>query len=294
MLNIARGAGALGATVTGIDLAVPVADAEFSRIIAALGLHGVLRFPNQPISAEALRTFSARFGQLQVLPMAQVPGLPEVSVLSNIVENGRNIGIPDAGQDWHTDMTYNQTVGFVNVLVALKVPMRDGRVLGSTEFVNTQAAYDDLPDDLRARLANATATHDLNKFWEHMRQNKGSTRPPMSEAQRRERPPVSHPVFLTHPISGRKVIYVNPGFTERIDGIDADESDALLEQLYAHILLPKYRYVHQWAVGDLLLWDHIGTWHYAVPDYRPDEPRHMIRCQVMADKVFQPGFPAHA
>lgn len=294
MLNIARGAGVLGATVTGIDLAVPVPDAEFARIIAALGLHGVLRFPNQPISAEALRAFSARFGQLQVLPMAQVPGLPEVSVLSNIVENGRNIGIPDAGQDWHTDMTYNQTVGFVNVLVALKVPMRDGRVLGSTEFVNTQAAYDDLPDDLRARLANATATHDLNKFWEHMRQNKGSTRPPMSEAQRRERPPVSHPVFLTHPISGRKVIYVNPGFTERIDGIDADESDALLEQLYAHILLPKYRYVHQWAVGDLLLWDHIGTWHYAVPDYRPDEPRHMIRCQVMADKVFQPGFPAHA
>ena len=294
MLNIARGAGVLGATVTGIDLAVPVTDAEFARIIAALGLHGVLRFPNQPISAEAWRAFSARFGQLQVLPMAQVPGLPEVSVLSNIVENGRNIGIPDAGQDWHTDMTYNQTVGFVNVLVALKVPMRDGRVLGSTEFANTQAAYDDLPDDLRARLAKATATHDLNKFWEHMRQNKGSTRPPMSEAQRRERPPVSHPVFLTHPISGRKVIYVNPGFTERIDGIDADESDALLEQLYAHILLPKYRYVHQWAVGDLLLWDHIGTWHYAVPDYRADEPRHMIRCQVMADKVFQPGFPAHA
>ncbi len=294
MLNIARGAGVLGATVTGIDLAVPVTDAEFARIIAALGQHGVLRFPNQPISAEALRAFSARFGQLQVLPTAQVPGLPEVSVLSNIVENGRNIGIPDAGQDWHTDMTYNQTVGFVNVLVALKVPMRDGRVLGSTEFANTQAAYDDLPDDLRARLAKATATHDLNKFWEHMRQNKGSTRPPMSEAQRRERPPVSHPVFLTHPISGRKVIYVNPGFTERIDGIDADESDALLEQLYAHILLPKYRYVHQWAVGDLLLWDHIGTWHYAVPDYRADEPRHMIRCQVMADKVFQPGFPAHA
>src|SRR4030095_1517654 len=121
------------------------------------------------------------------------------------------------GQDWHTDMTYNRVMGYLNVLVAKKVPVRNGQVLGATEFANTQAAYDDLPADIKAQLANAIATHDWNSFHEIMRR-KGSTRPALTEAQRRERPPVAHPVFLTHPLSGRKVIYVNPRFPVAIHG----------------------------------------------------------------------------
>jgi taurine dioxygenase len=215
--------------------------------------------------------------------------VPEVSILSNVVENGRHIGTPDAGQDWHTDMTYNRVAGFVNVLVAKKVPMRDGRPLGATDFTNTQAAYDDLPDAVKTRLAHATALHDHNQFQEHMRR-KGSTRPPQTEAQRRERPPVRHPVFLTHPISGRKVIYVNPGFTTRINELDAAESRDMLEFLYAHVLQPKYRYTHHWTVDDVLIWDHLGTWHCAVADYAPHEYRLMKRCQVLADKIFDPAY----
>ncbi len=292
MLNIEPGTGILGARVTGVDLAAPLADADFAAVLRALGKHGVLCFPGQPIDAAALKAFSARFGQLQVvhgIPYFE-PGMPEVSILSNVIDNGRQIGVPDAGQDWHTDMTYNTTVGFVNVLVAHRVPMRDGQALGATEFTNTQAAYDDLPDDLKARLADATASHDLNVFWEHMRKNKGSQRPPLTPEQRRERPPVRHPVFLTHPISGRKVIYVNPGFTERIDGMSEVESAATLKMLFDHVLLPRYRYVHSWTVGDVLLWDHIGTWHYARPDYRSDEARLMKRCQVLADRIFDRDF----
>jgi taurine dioxygenase len=217
------------------------------------------------------------------------PGFPEVSLLSNIVENGRYIGIPDAGQDWHTDMTYNRVMGYVNVLVAKQVPVRDGKPLGATEFANTRAAYDDLPGEIKARLAHATATHDWNHFHEVMRR-KGSKRPALTEAQRRERPPVSHPVFLTHPVSGRKVIYVNPGFTVKIDGFDPEASRALLDLLFAHVLQPKYRYAHHWSVGDVLVWDHLSTWHCAVADYTPQEFRLMKRCQVLADKVFDPAF----
>jgi taurine dioxygenase len=252
----------------------------------------VLCFPDQPIEAAALRAFSSRFGELQVISSASgriEPGMPEVSILSNIVENGRFIGIPDAGQDWHTDMTYNRVVGFVNVLVAKKVPVRDGKPLGATEFANTQAAYEGLPGEVKAQLADATATHDWNNFHELMRR-KGSTRPALTEAQRRERPPVSHPVFLTHPISGRKVIYVNPGFTVKVNGLDPDESRDTLEYLFAHVLKPEYRHVHHWTPGDVLVWDHIGTWHYAVPDYTAEEHRLMKRCQVLANKVFEPGF----
>ena len=292
MLTIEPGKDILGARVTGVDLNQPLAADDFACVLRALGKHGVVCFPNQPIEAAALRTFSARFGELQVIagaPGRSEPGMPEVSVLSNVIVDGRPIGIPDAGQDWHTDMTYNRVVGFVNVLVAKKVPMRDGKPLGGTEFTNTQAAYDDLPADVKTRLFDATATHDWNNFHEIMRR-KGSKRPALTEAQRRERPPVSHPVFLTHPITGRKVIYVNPGFTVGIDQLEPGESREMLDYLFAHVLKPAYRYVHRWSVGDVLLWDHVGTWHYAVPDYRPEEHRLMKRCQVLADKIFDRDF----
>lgn len=119
---------------------------------------------------------------------------------------------------------------------------------------------------------------------------KGSQRPPQTEAQRRERPPVPHPVFLRHPISGRKVIYVNPGFTVRINELAPDESRDMLDYLFAHVLQPKYRHTHHWTVGDVLIWDHLGTWHCAVADYAPDEYRLMKRCQVLADRVFDPAY----
>jgi taurine dioxygenase len=289
MLDIQPNNAILGATVTGVDLNQPLADADHARVVRALGQYGVLCFPGQPIEAAALRAFSARFGSLQMISRLADAAVPEVSILSNVVENGRYIGTPDAGQDWHTDMTYNRVAGFVNVLVAHKVPMRDGKPLGATDFTNTQAAYDDLPSEIKTKLANATAMHDHNQFQEHMRR-KGSKRPPQTEAQLRERPPVPHPVFLTHPISGRKVIYVNPGFTARINGLAPDESRVMLDDLFAHVLQPKYRYTHHWTVGDVLIWDHLGTWHCAVADYAPHEYRLMKRCQVLADKIFDPAY----
>lgn len=289
MLNIEPGNAILGARVTGVDLNQPLSDADQARVVRALGQYGVLCFPNQLIEAPALKQFSSRFGELQIISRKVEPGMPEVSILSNVVENGELIGTPDAGQDWHTDMTYNKTPGFVNVLVAHKVPVRNGKPLGGTEFTNTQAAYDDLPAALKTKLADAVALHDWNKFHELMR-SKGSKRPPLSEAQRNQRPPVPHPVFLTHPISGRKVIYVNPGFTVNILGMSDVESHDTLETLFAHVLQPKYRYTHHWTVGDVLVWDHLGTWHCALADYAPDEYRLMKRCQVLANKVFDPAF----
>ena len=144
----------LGATVRGIDLSEPLSDANFAAILQALGAHGVLHFPDQKLEARALRDFSQRFGRIQATLTGRhhEPGMPEVGILSNIIENGEPIGITDAGQDWHTDMSYNETIGFLNVLYAVKVPRRDGRVLGATMFVNTQAAYEDLAPEIKARL----------------------------------------------------------------------------------------------------------------------------------------------
>jgi taurine dioxygenase len=152
------------------------------------------------------------------------------------------------------------------------------------------AAYDALPEEVKTRLDGMTATHDFEKFWEHMRRDRDSGRPAMTDEQRKRRPPVVHPVFLTHPISGRKVLYCNPGYAIRINELPKDESDAVLEFLFNHQLEARFRYTHDWTENDLLIWDHFGTIHRAIADYGPDEIRLMRRCQVMATKVFDPAF----
>jgi taurine dioxygenase len=215
---------------------------------------------------------------------------PNVGILSNLRRDGKYIGSPDAGQDWHTDMSYRDVMGFVNVLYGIRIPRRNGKPLGGTEFANMHAVYDALPEDVRTRLDGMTATHDFEKFWENMRQNHGSTRPALTEEQRKRRLPVVHPVFLTHPITGRKVLYANPGYTIRINELPRDESDAMLEFLFEFQLRPQFRWTHDWTENDLLIWDHLGTIHRAIADYGPDEIRLVRRCQVMATKVFDPAF----
>ena len=281
----------LGATVTNIDLAHALDDADFAALLKALGAHGVLCFSNQNLSPQNLRDFSARFGGLQQgVSGIHEPGFPEISVLSNVIENGKPIGLPDAGQDWHTDMSYNNTIGFVNVLHAIKVPQRNGKPLGDTLFANMHAAYEGLAPELKLQLANYTVTHDFNKFWEGMVRRPGSTRKPLTPEQRARRPPSVHPVFLTHPITGRKVLYCNPGYAIRINELNESDSERMLNLLFDHQLQPRYQYRHSWTESDVLMWDHIGTLHNALPDYEPHEHRLMKRCQVMADRIFDPSF----
>src|SRR4029453_14591772 len=135
-------------------------DREFAQILAALGRHGVLRFPDQEIDIGDLRTFSQRFGEIQG-PSAEAEDAAHVGTLSNQKEGGKYIGVPDAGQDWHTDMSYRDVMGFVNVLYGIRIPRRNGTVLGGTEFSNMHAAYEGLPEDVKVRLRDATAVHDF-------------------------------------------------------------------------------------------------------------------------------------
>jgi taurine dioxygenase len=289
MVSIEPTGAALGATVHGVDAARPIGERAFAQILAALGRHGVLRFPDQRLDADELRRFSERFGEIQG-PSAGSPDVAHVGTLSNLKEEGKYVGLPDAGQDWHIDMSYRDVMGFVNVLYGIRIPRRNGMALGGTEFSNMHMAYEALPADIRARLADATATHNFEKFWEHMRQDKASTRPAMTDEQRRRRPPVAHPLFLTHPITGKKVLYCNPGYTMRINQLPERESDEMLEYLFDFQLQPRFRHTHTWTENDLLVWDHLGTIHRAIADYGPDEIRLVRRCQVMATKVFDPEF----
>ncbi len=290
MLKVTGSGQALGATIEGLDLARPLTDEAYDLVLNALGQYSVIRFPRQKLSARELADFSARFGKLETNVASthfQEPGVPEVMILSNIVEDGRPIGLADAGQDWHTDMSYSRTIAFANVLYGIRIPQRDGKPLGATEFSNMHAAYEGLPAELRQRLDGMTVLHDFNKFWEMMRREKNSKRPPLTEVQRKAKPPVSQPVFLTHPLTGRKVLYANPGYSVRINELPEKESDEVLQFLFAHQLKPEYRYTSRWEAGDVLMWEDLGTIHRAVADYGPDQHRLIKRCQVMASKYFQ-------
>ena len=285
----------MGATVEGADLSRPLSNADFATVFEGLARHALLRFPKQSITAEQLRDFSSRFGGLQIGLSGSgpyEPGVPEVSILSNILRDGKPIGLGDAGQDWHTDMSYNTTVGFSNVLYAVQIPRRDGVPLGNTLFADMGAAYDELDPDLKRRLAGCTATHDFNKFWEKMRTREGSRRDPLTAEQRAKRPPSVHPIFLKHPVTGRTVLYCNPGYATRINELTEHESESVLAHLFEHQLKPRYQFTHVWTEGDVLMWDHISTLHYAIPDYAAHEHRLIKRCQVMADRVFDPAFVA--
>ena len=281
---------ALGARIEGLDLAKPLAPAELDDVLKALGAHGVLRFPRQKLTGRELADFSRQLGDLEIHVSSagyQDPGVPEVMILSNIVENGRPIGLADAGQDWHTDMSYSRMIAFANVLYGLKIPRRDGKALGATQFSNMQAAYADLPEGVKRKLQGKTVLHDFNKFWEMMRREKGSKRPPLTEAQRKAKPPVSHPIFLRHPLTGKRVLYCNPGYAVRINELAQKESDEMLAYLFEHQLQSKYLYTSQWEEGDVLVWEDVGTIHNAVADYGPNEHRLVKRCQVMANRYFR-------
>lgn len=282
-MRIVPEGGVLGARIEGVDLARPLDEEERRAILRALGERGVLCFPGQALDPAALAAFGARFGplELNVANKFHVPDRPEVMILSNMVENGRAIGFADAGQGWHTDVSYSRRIALATVLHAKRVPLREGRPLGDTQFRDMHRAYADLPATVKARLDGCVAIHDFDKFWEMMRARPGSARSPLTPAQRQYRPPVPQPIVRIHPVTHRPVLYCNPGYAVRIEGLDPGESDALLDLLFRHQAQDKYLHAHCWSEGDVLMWDDIGTTHNAVADYA-DEPRFMYRVQVMA------------
>lgn len=274
----------LGARIEGIDLGQPLSDGDVRAILRALGAHGVLCFPAQTCDVPEFAAFGRRFGELEinVANLYYEADHPEVMILSNMKRDGRPLGLNDAGQGWHTDMSYSRDIALANVLHCQRVPRRHGKPLGETLFRNMHAAYDDLPDALKHQLEGRTATHDFAKFWEEMRKRPGSRRPPLTPEQRAKKPPVSQPIFRRHPLTGGWVLYANPGYTMFIDGMDRQESGEILDFLFRHQERAEYLYAHHWTEGDVLMWDNIGTVHNAVADYTADEPRYMRRVQVMA------------
>ena len=267
----------LGAEIRGVDASEPVTPATFHAIDQALREHIVVCLPGQWLAPNQLVSFGRQFGELEphVLSQYHHPDHPEVLVLSNIVENGKPIGFGDAGAYWHSDLSYKVRPTKYTILHAREVP----DVGGDTLFVSGYAVHDALPTDLRARLSGLRAIHSYAYRHEQMIA-KNRLRAPLTDEQKRAVPDVSHPAVRTHPDTGRKALYLNPGFTKAFENIRHEESRALLDEVFAIALRPEFRYRHKWRKGDVLIWDNRCSMHLAAGGYGEDQRRLMHRVTV--------------
>lgn len=276
-MQIVPSGNVIGAAIQGIDLAQPLSEAEFAKIEAAFNEHAVLSFPKQQLDEPQLIAFARRFGEVKRIFLTHYahPQYPEIMFVSNIKEDGRDIGHSDAGSVWHTDMSYTTRPPRATLLYALEVPIENGIALGDTLFSSAADAHDSLPREKQERIAKLRAIHQV--AGRRARTGTGQA----DQALRREQPAVSHPIVRSHPYTGRKCLYVSKGECEGIEGVPKDEALELIDELADHIVDPKFRHVHRWQVRDLLMWDNCTVQHLASFDYHwPKHRRLMHRVTV--------------
>jgi len=271
-----------GAEVLGLDLSRPLSDAAFARIHRAHLDHHVLVFRDMRITPEQQIAFSRRFGPLQIHVLHQfgLAGYPEILVVSNIKENGRPIGLGDAGVYWHSDLSYLPRPSLGSMLHAQELPAEGGDTL----FANQHHAWAALPAHLRHAVDGRQAEHwYLCKYAEL--QKRSPWRPDLTPAQVDAVKPVAQPIVRTHPETGRKALFVSEHFTTRILGVPEDESQALLAELFAFGTRPEFVYRHRWAAHDMVFWDNRSLMHQAggTPDHMR---RRLNRTTIEGDAPF--------
>lgn len=292
MITVRKVGKHLGAEISGIDLSFPLDEDTFAQVANAFFDNEVVFFRNQKLTPEQQISFTRRFGTLEehVRKESRLGEHPEILVISNIVrEDGTPLGSQDAGRFWHSDLSYKREPSMLSALYAIEVPVRDGRPLGDTHFASTTAAYAALPETMKQRLAGKKNVHSYVAYRaknrgaqqeERARGGRAITEYELSEAQLKSVPDVEVPVVRTHPVTKRKGLFVNEAHTSRMCGMPEDEGNALLEQLYRHIVQPEFLYTHHWQPGDLLMWDNVAVQHKATFDYDLPLRRLMYRTTV--------------
>ena len=276
-MRIVPSSDVIGAEIREVKLAEPLSNADFASVEAAFNKHAAVVFPEQNLDEAQLIAFARRFGEVERIFLTQYthPRHPEIMYVSNIQENGRDIGHADAGRVWHTDMSYTARPPRATLLYALEVPMENGVALGDTHFASAADAHDSLPQETQRRIAGLRAIHQV--AGRRARTGTGQ----QDNALRLKQPAVVHPVVRTHPHTGRKCLYISKGECEGIEGMPKDEALALIDELADRIVDSRFRHTHRWRVRDLLMWDNCTVQHLASFDYRwPQHRRLMHRVTV--------------
>ncbi|WP_095092928.1 TauD/TfdA family dioxygenase [Pseudomonas sp. Irchel 3A5] len=272
----------VGAEIVGLDLSRPLNDADFARVHRAHLDYHVVVFRDQQITPQQQIDFSRRFGVLQIHVLKQflLANHPEILIVSNIVENGQPLGLGDAGKYWHSDLSYKELPSLGSMLYAQELPSEGGDTL----FADMHLAWDTLPEHLRKAVEGRSAVHSYTSRYRdgHNAQN---WRPTLTAEQLAQVVVVSHPIVRTHPENGRKALFVSEGFTTHIVGLPEDESQQILNELYAHSVRPEGVYRHQWASNDMVFWDNRSLIHLAggTPDHLR---RRLHRTTIQGDAPF--------
>lgn len=261
----------LGAEIRGIDLRKPLAPATLAAFEAALIAHKVLICRDQAMTTAEHLALSRQFGELENNPFRPEGEAPEIMVIDNHKDN------PVLSTDvWHADTTFRQRPTKYTILRCQIMPATGGDTL----WCDMAAAWRGLSEPFRRFIAPLRAVHDFRNF--RVLFSRSDADRARLHAMEDRFPNPLHPVVRTHPVSGDKAIYVNPQFTIRIDGLNDDESRAILDVLYAQARIPEYQLRHRWRPGDIVFWDNTCTQHYAANDYYPDR-RRMERTAVAGD-----------
>jgi len=270
---------AIGAEIEGLDLRQELDEAAFQEVRAAWHERGILLFRGQSLDEDEELRFASRFGPIAPLVTRHdVKFKPGVMLVSNIRENGKEIGVlPDGEMYFHSDQCYAEKPLAATLLFAIEIP----KIGGNTLFSNQYAAYETLPEEVKRRIAGLKAMN-VYDYGSNATIRKGSLR---AQAERGEVPCFAHPIVRTHPETGRKALFLNRLMTDYVVGMDPAESDALLGYLFEHQEDRRFVYEHRWRVGDLMMWDNRCTLH-ARTDFPTTERRLLRRVIVQGDKPY--------
>ena len=261
-----------GAEIVGIDASASLDDATVAELRQLWADHGILLFRDQNLEERDIVAFSALFGDLEIHVREEYLSKehPELIIISNIKRDGQPIGIlSDHEVGWHHDQIYLAKPAVGSLLYSIKIPETGG----NTAFCDMAAAYAALPDARKRALDGVRAVHSyeyFNRQWSE----------PTNDKQKKRTPDVSHPLVRTHPVTGRKAIYADPGMTAGIEGLDDAEGQALLQELYEWCLQPQFLYEHQWRLGDAIMWDNASTMHRR-GEFDPNAERLMKRTTIL-------------
>jgi len=252
-----------GAEITGVDIR-QLTPSEFDAVKRAYADHGVIFFRDQSLSEADHIAFARRFGPININRFFLAhEHYPEIALVLKEKEQKTNIG-----GGWHTDHSYDAEPAMGSVLVARQLPDAGG----DTWFASMYAAYDALDDATKAEISGLRAVHSAkhifgsasNNFYKANEDTDGRIGNPSAADVLED---VAHPVVITHPLSGKKALYVNPAFTTKIAGYSDEASSALLMRLYAHAMKADFAHRFKWEPGSVAFWDNRATWHWAMNDY---------------------------
>jgi taurine dioxygenase len=276
-----------------VDVSRPLSSEEFAEIERAFYAGQVLAIRGQRLAPRQFASFAARFGppQPHVIDQFHHPEDPNILILSNVKKNGQPTGLQDAGSYFHTDYSYLQVPARATTLYSIVVP----KVGGDTLFANQQAAYDDLPNAMKKRIAPLYGIHHYGNRHDVDEQSRTAASP-LTDEQKAKMPLITHKLARPHPITGRTSLYAVSGSSFGIVGMPDDEARDLLDELAAHSTSEKYRYAFKYGVGDIVVWDNASLLHSATL-IDPDDARTLWRVTVLeasleavAPQVLAPTF----